>query len=72
MAPEKVSEKERLLREELGRLRTAHRKLDAQIDELRKQEHINQIEMSRLKKKKLTLRDDITRIENQLLPDIIA
>jgi hypothetical protein len=62
---------ERELREMLTRLRAEHRDLDAEIVAI---EHTggDQLVVKRLKKRKLQLKDQITSIEDRLLPDIIA
>jgi len=56
----------------LSELRAAHRALDARIEQLVQDNFPDQIEMQRLKKQKLALRDVIVRLESHLLPDIIA
>ena len=58
--------------ERLLELRAEHRELDAMIGELTGTSAFNQIEVQRLKKRKLHLKDEITRLESALLPDIIA
>jgi hypothetical protein len=63
---------ERELREELARLRAEHRDLDAQIVARESTSAADQLYVKRLKKRKLALKDRITAIEDQLLPDIIA
>jgi hypothetical protein len=63
---------ERELREQLARLRAEHRDLDAQIVAEEMAAHADQLLIKRLKKRKLALKDSITAIEDQLLPDIIA
>jgi hypothetical protein len=63
---------ERELRDELVKLRAEHRELDDQIILLEDSSTADQLLVKRLKKKKLTLKDRITAIEDQLLPDIIA
>jgi hypothetical protein len=63
---------ERDIRELLVRLRAEHRDLDSVIVELESQTHADQLQISRLKRKKLKLKDQITALEDQLLPDIIA
>jgi hypothetical protein len=63
---------ERELREELARLRAEHRDLDAQIVEEEASAHADQLLIKRLKKRKLAIKDRVTAIEDQLLPDIIA
>jgi hypothetical protein len=56
----------------LERLRTEHRDLDEIIDRLAEAAPFNQLQLQRLKKRKLVLKDLITKLESQLLPDIIA
>ncbi len=63
---------EKELREQLAALRTEHRDLDDEIIELESSGSADQLLIKRLKKKKLALKDQITIIEDQLLPDIIA
>lgn len=63
---------ERELREQLARLRAEHRDLDAQIVAEETSALADQLQIKRLKKRKLALKDRITAIEDQLLPDIIA
>ncbi len=60
------------LQERLEALRQEHRDLDAAIDALTAGPIVDQIQITRLKKRKLQLRDLISRIEDDLLPDIIA
>ena len=56
----------------LVRLRMEHRDLDAAIAALQDSPGADVIQVQRLKKRKLQLRDRITFIEDQLTPDIIA
>jgi hypothetical protein len=56
----------------LAELRTAHRALDERINQLVEEGYRNQLELQRLKKQKLALRDRIARLESDRLPDIIA
>jgi hypothetical protein len=56
----------------LERLREEHRDLDAAIDALRNTAQADQLQLQRLKKRKLVLRDRLARIEDALTPDIIA
>lgn len=60
------------LREQLARLMTEHRDLDAEIVRLEAAAATDQLHVKRLKKRKLVLKDRITSLEDQLLPDIIA
>jgi hypothetical protein len=67
-----TNEEERELRAQLGRLLQDHRDLDAAIAALEGLPGADIIQVQRLKKRKLQLRDRITFIEDQLTPDIIA
>ncbi len=60
------------LKERLEALRLEHRDLDDVIGRLTESDSHNRIQLQRLKKRKLLLKDQITTIENLLLPDIIA
>lgn len=60
------------LAEHLRDLRRQHRDLDSMIRSLEDAPSRNQLEIKRLKKRKLLLKDEIKRIEDSLLPDIIA
>jgi len=63
---------ERDIRELLTKLRTEHRDLDVEIATLEAGSRADQLQITRLKKKKLQIKDRITALEDQLLPDIIA
>ncbi|MGE0063103.1 MAG: YdcH family protein [Xanthobacteraceae bacterium] len=63
---------ERALREQLARLLQEHRDLDAAIAALVASPASDLIQIQRLKKRKLGLRDRIRAVEDQLTPDIIA
>lgn len=63
---------ERELRDLLLKLRTEHRELDAEIVALELLARPDQLQVKRLKKRKLTLKDQITAVEDRLTPDIIA
>jgi len=67
-----TQEEERELRAQLARLQQEHRDLDAAIAALQETPGSDLIQVQRLKKRKLQLRDRITFIEDQLTPDIIA
>jgi hypothetical protein len=67
-----TKEEERELREQLTRLQQEHRDLDAAIAALAMSLGSDVIQVQRLKKRKLVLRDKIRRIEDQITPDIIA
>jgi hypothetical protein len=65
-----VTEEE--LRKRLGALKIEHRDLDAAIDALKATGSTDQLQIARLKKRKLVLKDQIAKIEDYLIPDIIA
>lgn len=56
----------------IGVLRQEHRDLDDAIDALLFAPASDQLQIARLKKRKLKLRDEIAALEDQLIPDIIA
>ena len=56
----------------LAYLRMEHRDLDMAIEALRSASSSDQLQLARLKKRKLRLRDEIAVIEDSLIPDIIA
>jgi hypothetical protein len=60
------------LRAKLAELRIEHRDLDDVISRLSDSSPFDQLQLRRLKKRKLVLKDMIAHIESQLLPDIIA
>jgi len=68
MTPEEARE----LRAQLARLLQEHRDLDAAIGALEGSPGSDLLQVQRLKKRKLFLRDRITFVEDQLTPDIIA
>lgn len=67
-----TSEQERELRAQLARLQQEHRDLDAAIEALQVSPGSDLLQVQRLKKRKLVLRDRMSFIEDQLTPDIIA
>ncbi len=60
------------LKNKLAELRTEHRDLDDMIARMTEDESYNQLQIQRLKRRKLALKDQIALIKNKLLPDIIA
>ena len=57
---------------EIEKLRQEHRDLDAAISALQSVGAIDQLQLQRLKKRKLVLRDKVSYLEDQMTPDIIA
>lgn len=66
-----MDEQERL-QQKLAELKSEHRDLDDVISRLTEQRPVDLIQVQRLKKRKLVLKDLIAKIESMLLPDIIA
>ena len=60
------------VKKHLAELKTQHRDLDDEINHLVENAPFDQLEVQRLKKRKLVLKDQIMKLESNLLPDIIA
>ena len=60
------------LRRKLADLETEHRDLDSVISRVAEAAPFDQLQVQRLKKRKLMLKDEIARVRSKLLPDIIA
>ena len=58
--------------EKLRALRIEHRDLDEVISRLFMDIHIDELQLKRLKKRKLVLKDQILKLESQLIPDLNA
>lgn len=67
-----MNDDEREIRNELARLQQEHRELDEAIAALVHSPAGDPVHLHRLKKRKLALKDRISRLEDGLLPDIIA
>ena len=67
-----TDEEEKALRAKLAQLRQEHGDLDAAISAMTSSSACDQLQLTRLKKRKLQLKDQIARIEDSLLPDITA
>lgn len=65
-------EEEHLLRQKLFDLRQEHRDLDVAIEALRANSNCDQFMLSRMKKRKLLLKDMIQKLSSQLIPDMNA
>lgn len=58
--------------ERLRELRIEHRDLDDVINRLQLDLYVNEVQLRRLKKRKLMLKDQIARLESELIPDLNA
>ncbi|MFI4905451.1 MAG: YdcH family protein [Steroidobacteraceae bacterium] len=58
--------------EKLRQLRIEHRDLDEVISRLSMDIHVDELQLKRLKKRKLALKDQIMKLESQLIPDLNA
>jgi len=59
-------------REVVELLKAEHRRLDEEIEALRANGVVDQLEIARLKKRKLLLKDEIQLLNDRIIPDIIA
>lgn len=60
------------IRSKLESLRIEHRDLDTAISRLADDPHVNELQLKRLKKRKLQLKDYIAKLESLLIPDLDA
>ena len=60
------------IRNKLIELRTEHRDIDDSIESITQRGDFDQIQVQRMKKRKLFLKDQISTLENRMLPNIIA
>ncbi|HEX9555835.1 MAG TPA: DUF465 domain-containing protein [Reyranella sp.] len=60
------------IKAKLEALKSEHRDLDDVIERLLEKPPFDQLQLQRLKKRKLGLKDQILKLESQLIPDIIA
>jgi hypothetical protein len=72
MAPKLTDEERAALEAEAMRLREEHRDLDSAIEALELVGKSDQLQIQRLKKRKLVLRDRLAFLDDMLTPDIIA
>ena len=59
-------------RQILALLKAEHRRLDDEIEALRSAGSVDQIEIARLKKRKLMLKDEIAVLADRIIPDLLA
>ena len=60
------------IRNRLAEMKLEHSDLDQLIDRLTRDATVEQLQLKRLKKRKLYLKDQISNLENELIPDILA
>lgn len=61
-----------VLRTRLKEMRVEHRELDARITQIEQETFVDHLDLRRLKKRKLMLKDMIVRLESELIPDLNA
>ncbi len=67
-----MSETQNKIKEKINELRKLHSELDMEIAKIVKVIPIDQVMLQRIKKKKLKLKDEISKLSSHILPDIIA
>lgn len=67
-----MHKKRNLMEKKLVRMRLEHRDLDESINMLLSASLCDQIQLQRMKRKKLALKDEISHLESAILPNIIA
>ena len=67
-----MSEEQNKIKAKINKLRKLHSELDIEIARIIKVIPIDQVMLQRLKKKKLKLKDEISKLSSHILPDIIA
>ncbi len=60
------------IREQLDQLKREHKSVDEQIDTLSRVQPVDFLHVTKLKKEKLRLKDQIQKLESALIPDILA
>ncbi len=72
MAPELTDEEIAVIQKQLTELRLEHHDLDIIVERLIADGSVEELRIKRLKKRKLQLKDEIARLEDKLIPDILA
>ena len=67
-----MSETQNKIKEKINELRKLHSELDMEISKIVKVIPVDQVMLQRIKKKKLKLKDEISKLRSHILPDIIA
>ena len=67
-----MSEEQSKIKAKINELRKLHSELDIEISKIVKVVPLDQVMLQRIKKKKLKLKDEISKLSSHILPDIIA
>jgi len=67
-----MSEEQNTIKAKINELRKLHSELDIEISKIVKVIPVDQVMLQRIKKKKLKLKDEISKLSSHILPDIIA
>ena len=67
-----MSEEQNKIKVKINELRELHSELDIEISKIVKVIPVDQVMLQRIKKKKLKLKDEISKLSSHILPDIIA
>ena len=67
-----MSEEQNKNKAKINKLRKLHSELDMEISKIVKVIPVDQVMLQRIKKKKLKLKDEISKLSSHILPDIIA
>ena len=67
-----MTDEQIIIKEKIKKLRKLHSQLDKEIEKVIKIIPSDQVTLQRLKKKKLKLKDEISKLSSHMLPDIIA
>ena len=67
-----MSEEQNKIKAKINELRRLHSELDIEISKIVKVIPVDQVMLQRIKKKKLKLKDEISKLSSNVLPDIIA
>ena len=67
-----MSEEQNKIKAKINKLRKLHSELDMEISKIVKVIPVDQVMLQRIKKKKLKIKDEISKLSSHILPDIIA
>ena len=67
-----MSEEQNKIKAKINELKKLHSELDIEISKIVKVIPVDQVMLQRIKKKKLKVKDEISKLNSHILPDIIA